>query len=228
MAESASCAGAVTTATGDVMNIKIILVLLCVLVLSGCAGISKAPEQKADADGYYRLKRSAIDQVIVNWAPAECGPAIPEDRTVSNTAYYEIARNYAHFKEEFSVRRKAEQVEYRSDQEFLDMMDVFMKDYIENDLRSSGLNIRYIGGQPLEVDSKLGYQAMGVDDGKIIFVATAIRQFTTITIASLLYPHLGTREFPSQEIPWDCYNKFVNSIKEEKISQNEGDRIKAG
>lgn len=198
---------------------KRIIILLILVTVSGCAELSK---RKVDSDGYYRFKNLPITEKISVWAPNECLLDMFVFEPSNNTVDFTTGRGYWMASGTYAVQVSALRDELKDDAEFLNRSREYLKGYVENDRKSLGVNIEFIEGKEIKVNENLGYQAIGFEENKAVFVVTGVRHSKTITMASLIYP-LGKKHqkvkgsgSPQEQLPWKCYNKFVNSVVETK------------
>ncbi len=85
--------------------------------------------------------------------------------------------------------------------------------YMLNDRKTLGLNFKLTEVKELQIGGLPALQGIGVDEGKAVFVVTAVLQKSSVTLASVIYPiHAGTS--PTDSIPWGCYQKFFESVHE--------------
>jgi hypothetical protein len=185
---------------------RLIGILALTFTISSCAAVSKF---KIDSDGMYRFK----SQPIVAWAPKECLLDIAvrdTDRSVDFTtgAGYWMASGL------YSVQVFTfDQLSVDDKHPFQERMTGVAARYMVND-RAHAFKFVFREGNPLEIGGRPSYQATAVEEGKATFVATFVLQDTRVTVASLVFPI----EIPNSKIgrpfPWDCYNKFVASVKE--------------
>lgn len=62
------------------------------------------------------------------------------------------------------------------------------------------------------ISAKPAYRGIAAAKGKAVFVATFVYHDGWITVAGLIYPLKGSREATDQ-LPWNCYDEFVNSVQ---------------
>ena len=183
--------------------------LLCLallgILLGGCAELTKL---KVDSDGMYRFKQHPI----VVWAPNRCLLDMfvnDTDRSVdfvTGRGYWTEGGLYA--VQVFEIPK-----DITDKQTFIKATERFFKDYMVKDRAPMGLKLVVKETKELEINGRPAYQAISVDTGKAVFIATSVLQSTRITTASLVYP-LETVEDPKKQIPWECYNHFIESVKE--------------
>jgi len=193
---------------------KLSAILLITLFFTGCAEFSKL---KVEDDGYYRFKKLPIKETIAVRAPTECVPDMFVHETGENIVDFVMGRGYWNAFGQYAVVVNALSTSSKNDDTyFIEKSETFIKKYIEEDRKSLGFNIIYQGGKRLDVAGKVSYQGLGIAEGKAIFVATVTKHINSATIASLIYPiKEGSPKSTSDVLPWDCYNKFIESIKEE-------------
>lgn len=85
--------------------------------------------------------------------------------------------------------------------------------YMAKDRKTLGLSFKVTDVKELQVGGLPALQGIGVDEGKAVFVVTAVLQKSSVTLASVIYP-ISAGISPTDSIPWDCYNKFVASVHE--------------
>jgi len=85
--------------------------------------------------------------------------------------------------------------------------------YMLNDRKALGLNFKLTDVKEMQVGGLPALQGIGMDEGKAIFVVTAVLQKSSVTLTSVIYP-ISAGASPVDSIPWDCYKKFVASVHE--------------
>jgi hypothetical protein len=90
------------------------------------------------------------------------------------------------------------------------------KPMIEKYIVSDRLPAKFVlrGSKPVEVGGQPGYQATAVEDGVATFVATVVLQQSRVTVSSLIFPMEKPDDPMKRDFPWQCYNRFVESVKE--------------
>jgi len=184
---------------------RLIIAAVLGVLLGGCAEFTKL---KVDSDGMYRFKQHPI----VVWAPDKCLLDMfvnDTDRSVD----FVTGRGYWTQGGQYAVQVFEIPKDVSDKATFVKATERFYKDYMVKDRAPMGLKLVLKESKALEVNGRPAYQAISVDEGKAVFVATSVLQNSRITIASLVYP-LKTAEEPSKQIPWKCYNTFLESVKE--------------
>lgn len=187
---------------------NIVLVFLCislVILLVNCAELSKF---KVDRDGMYRFK---IHPVVV-WAPNEClldlavddGPHAVD--FVTGRGYWRAGGLYA--VQVYEIPKNIKDAD-----SFLKETKKFVPQYMTKDRARMGLNFKVQEEKELEINNRPAYQAIAVDQGKASFIATFVLHPSRITVTSLVYP-LKAETSVNDQIPWNCYNRFVTSVRE--------------
>jgi hypothetical protein len=175
-------------------------------VESGALGELVPVTYKVEGDGMYRLKEG-----IAVWAPKDCIPSIAiygRDRNVDFVADQEnwIANG------QYTVQLTKIPRSVKDDTSFVKKIGPDAKDYVEDRPRDS-LNLVLKEAKRLDIDGQVGYRVFAVSEGRMAFVATYVLQKSWITIASLTYP-LAPGVDAMSAIPWSCYDKFVESVKQ--------------
>jgi hypothetical protein len=75
------------------------------------------------------------------------------------------------------------------------------------------LNLVLKEAKRVDINGQVGYRVFAVTEGRMAFVATFVLQKSWITIASLTYP-LQPGVDAMAAVPWSCYDKFVESVKQ--------------
>jgi hypothetical protein len=159
---------------------------------------------KVDSNGMYRFK----EQGVAVWAPKEC---------ISDIAIYSrnrsvdfVARQPNWFANgQYTVKLTKIPKSVTDDSSFIRETEPNAKDYVVDSdfVLKEGKRID-IGGQP-------GYRVVGVSEGRRVFIATYVLQKSWITVASLTYP-IKPGVSATEVIPWKCYNRFVESIRQDQ------------
>lgn len=181
------------------------MLAMVIVFLSGCAEFSK---MKVGKDGVYRFKTHPITVQ----APDRCLLDMfvyDSDRSVD----FVTGRGYWMEGGQYAVQVFETPKDIKDRASFLNTTKAFFKEYMVKDRAPLGLNLTIKEEKEVEVGGRLAYQAISVDEGKAGFIATSILHTSRITTASLVYPvKPGTDA--TKEVPWKCYNAFVESIKE--------------
>lgn len=99
-------------------------------------------------------------------------------------------------------------------QKFMADSQKYFSGYVPGDRKRLGVEPKLIGVKEMEVNGLPAMQAIGVDEGKAVLVATSVLNKSIVTVVSVLYPiHSG--DDPMKVFPWACYDKFVNSVREQ-------------
>lgn len=186
---------------------RLIFIAAMGILLGGCAEFSK---QKVGSDGMYHFKQ----QPIIVWAPDKCLLDMfvyDTDRSVE----FVTGRGYWTQGGQYAVQVFEIPKDITDQATFVKATERFFKDYMVKDRASMGLKLVLKEAKEIEVNGRPAYQAISVDEGKAVFIATSVLQNSRITTASLVYP-LKTAEDPSKQIPWKCYNYFVESVRESR------------
>ena len=96
---------------------------------------------------------------------------------------------------------------------FIIETEQYVKEYMVEDRNLPGVKLAFKEGKQIDINNKPGYQAISTDEGKAVMVATFVLQSNRITVASLLYPAESGKP-AIEQIPWRCYKKFVESVRE--------------
>jgi hypothetical protein len=185
---------------------RILLLLAIFWSLSSYAGISKF---KVDSDGMYRFK----SRPFMVWAPKECllDMAVRDtDQSVDFTTgagYWMASGQYS--VQVFNFDRLSIDDKHSFEERIKDVAPKYMV----HD-RSKAFKFVFRDGKPFAVGSRPAYQATAIEEGKATFVATFVLQHSHVTIASLVFPIEDPNSKMSRPFPWDCYNRFVASVKE--------------
>lgn len=184
---------------------RLTLVVLAGLLLSGCAEFTKF---KVGSDGLYRFKQ----QPIAVWAPDKCLLDMfvyDSDRSVD----FVTGRGYWTQGGQYAVQVYEIPKDVTDKATFINATRTFFKDYMVKDRAPMGLILTLKEEKEAEVNGHPAYQAISVEEGKAVFIATSVLHSSRITIASLVYPLKGATE-ATKQIPWKCYNTFIESVKE--------------
>jgi hypothetical protein len=162
---------------------------------------------KVDGEGFYLAK----PQGIAVWAPKEC---IPDIAIYNHDRSVEFVTNQPNWiaNGQYTVQLTKIPKSVTSDASFLKKIEPDAKDYLDERPRDR-LNLVTKEAGRYEVNGQVGYRIFAVSEGKIAFIATFVLQKSSITIASLTYP-LQPGVDPKSALPWSCYNKFVESVKQ--------------
>jgi hypothetical protein len=185
---------------------RILMVLVFAFGLSSCAAVSKF---KVDSDGMYRFK----SQPFAVWAPEKCLLDMAV-RDTDQSVDFTTGAGYWMASGQYSVQVFTfEQLSVDDKHSFQErILDIAPK-YMVND-RAHAFKFAYRDGKSLEVGSRSAYQASAVEEGKATFVATFVLQDSRVTVASLIFPIESPDSKMARAFPWDCYNRFVASVKE--------------
>jgi hypothetical protein len=187
-------------------RMRILIILVLAFGSTSYAGISKL---KVDSDGQYRFKR----QPFMVWAPNECllDMAVRDtDQSVDFTTgagYWMASGQYS--VQVFTFDRLSIDEKHSFEERIKDVAPKYMA----HD-RSKAFKFVFRDGKPFAVGSRPAYQATAVEEGKATFVATFVLQHSHVTVASLVFPIEDPNSKMSRPFPWDCYNRFVASVKE--------------
>jgi hypothetical protein len=162
---------------------------------------------KVNSEGFYLAK----PQGITVWAPKEC---IPDIAIYNHDRSVEFVTNQPNWiaNGQYTVQLTKIPRSVTSDASFLRKVEPDAKDYIDERPRDR-LDLMIKEAGRYEVSGQAGYRIFAVAEGKIAFIATFVLQKSSITIASLTYP-LQPGVDPKSALPWNCYNKFVESVKQ--------------
>jgi hypothetical protein len=151
-------------------------------------------------------------QPVAVWAPNDCIADMAiytGDRSVDF-----VSSKRAWFTNgEYRVELKKIPSSVTNDVSFIRETESDAKDYAVDDRSRSQLNLVLKDAKRFDVDDRTGYRVVAVSEGKMVFIATFVLQKSWITIASLRYP-LVPGDDAMNTIPWNCYNKFVESTKQ--------------
>lgn len=160
-----------------------------------------------DSDGLYRFK----EQRIAVRPPKDCIEDLAiysGDRSVDF-----VTNNRDWFTNgEYRIELMKIPSSVTNDFSFIREIEPDAKDYVDERPRSR-LNLVLKEAKRFDVDDRAGYRVVAATDGKWVFIATFVLQRSWITVASLMYP-LVLRDDALQAVPWNCYNKFVESVKQ--------------
>jgi len=181
--------------------------LFAIVLLTGCAEFSKL---KVDPDGHYRFE----DIPIQVRAPKDCllemfvyeGPEAVGFMTGRGywmlDGYYElqvwdrpdaIAREVDFFRDAYKIS----------------------KDYIKAEAQRRKMRLEWQSMEFLDEYPVPAFQTLGVDSERGRVLASFTLQENYITVVSLQYPMQSLKGEP-MEIPWGCYNRFLESVREIK------------
>jgi hypothetical protein len=162
---------------------------------------------KVDSDGMYRFKQ----QGIAVWVPKEC---ITDLAIYSHDRTVDFVANQTNWlaNGQYAVKLTKIPKSVTNDISFIRETEPDAKDYVDDRPRNK-LNLVLKEARRLDVDGQVGYRVVAVSEGKMVFVATFVLQKSWITIASLTYP-LQPGIDAMGAIPWNCYNRFVESVKQ--------------
>jgi hypothetical protein len=185
---------------------RFICILGLILSASSYAGISMF---KVDHDGMYRFK----SQPFMVWAPKECMLDMAV-RDTTRSVDFTTGAGYWMASGQYSVQVFAfDQLSIDDNHSFEERMKDVAPKYMVHD-RSKAFKFVFRDGKPFAVGSRPAYQATAIEEGKATFVATFVLQHSHVTIASLVFPIEDPNSKMSRPFPWDCYNRFVASVKE--------------
>jgi len=185
---------------------RLIAVALVVFAVAGCAVVSKF---KIDNDGMYRFK----SQPFVVWAPQECLLDIAV-RDTDQSVDFTTGAGYWMASGQYSVQVFTfDQLSVDDKHPFQERMKDVAPKYMVND-RAHAFKFVFQDGKSIEVGSRPAYQATAVEEGKATFVATFVLQNSRVSVASLVFPIEDPNSKMGRPFPWDCYRKFVASVKE--------------
>jgi hypothetical protein len=188
-------------------QMRFLLFLCTITILTSCAEMSKS---LVSADGRYHFQNDPISV----WAPDACLLDMFVDVSKSKRAVdFVTGRGYWTEGGQYAVIVYDIPSEITGAKSYEETTAKYFKSYMVKDRASMGFNLKITDEKQITVNGNPAYQAIAVDPGKAIFVATSELHKSRITIASLVYPDKnGTAE---KQIPWRCYDKFVNSISEQ-------------
>ena len=90
---------------------------------------------------------------------------------------------------------------------------------IQTDDEPLGVHPKLTGTETIDNLGMPAVRATGVEENKDMLVVTVELGKSRIIAVALLYPlHYG--ESPESAFPWDCYNKFLHSVKEQDSITN--------
>jgi len=191
------------------------MTILIIFFTAGCAEFSKT---KVDNDGYYRFKKLPIDKTVKVRAPKECILDMFVYETSENTVDFVTGRGYWTASGQYAVQIWERNSEITSDEVFYKGVEKHLKHYLETDRKTAGFNFHFIRSEVTKINDRPAIKGIAVENGKAIFVTTIVLFDDSLAYLSLLYP-LKTRAFDETrndaneaEVPWDCYNRFVNSM----------------
>jgi hypothetical protein len=161
---------------------------------------------KVESDGMYRFKEG-----VGVWVPKDC---------ITDTAIYSRDRSVDFVASQsdwfsngqYTVKLIKIPKSVTNDVSFIKKIEPEAKDYVEDRPRDR-LNLVLKEAKRLDVDGQPGYRVVAVSEGKIAFVATFVLQKSWISIASLTY-RLQPGSDATAAIPWSCYDRFVESVKQ--------------
>ena len=176
-------------------------------VLSGCAEFSKL---KVDPDGQYRFK----DLPLQVSAPKDCllemfvyeGPRAVGFMT--GRGYWVLDGYY-----ELQVWDRPEAIAREVDF-FRDAYKI-SKDYIAAEGQRRKMQLQWQSMEFLDEFPVPAFQTLGVDKDRGRVLASFALRENYITVVSLQYPNQSLKGEP-MEIPWGCYNRFLESVREIK------------
>ncbi len=180
-------------------------ILLVAVLMAACAELSK---MKVGPDGYYHFPL----QPVSVWAPDECLLDMfvhTEDYVVdfvTGRGYWDEGGVYALAVYEIPP-------EITDKESFWKSTESALKAYLVKDRARIAPGLQVIEMTPTEIRGRAAYQGISVDTAKAVFVATAQLHESRVTMASLLYPLKGQSD-PKAQVPWRCYNQFVESVRE--------------
>lgn len=172
--------------------------------LVGCAELSKF---KVDRDGMYRFK---VHPIVV-WAPNECLLDLAVD-DAPNFVDFVTGRGYWTAGGLYAVQVYPIPKDINDTESFLKETKKFVPEYMSKDRARIG-DFKLQEEKDLVVNGQPAYQAIAIEEGKAVFVATFELHPHRITVSSVVYPLKIGVPFKEQ-IPWNCYNRFVASVKE--------------
>jgi len=180
------------------------------LALCGCVDLSTA---RVDEDGVYRFEK---DPISVR-APQDCledMAAFRGDRRVDFTTgrrYWKAMGQYFVIVFQFPASVDASA-------RFVGQSKAFFEEFRAQESKNFDLDLALIEQREMEVNGDQAYRVLFEDSGKGTLVATARLHSTRVTIAALLFP-LQEGQSPAEQIPWECYERFVTSVTEQREKQ---------
>lgn len=163
---------------------------------------------KVESDGMFRFKEG-----IAVWVPKDCirdAAIFSRDRSVDF-----VANQSDWFSNgQYTVKLIKVPKSVTDSVSFIKNIEPDAKDYVEDRPRDR-LSLVLKDAKRLDVDGQPGYRVVAVREGKMAFVATFVLQKSWISIASLTY-RLGPGDDALTAIPWSCYDKFVDSVKQDQ------------
>jgi hypothetical protein len=162
---------------------------------------------KVDSEGFYFAK----PQGIAVRAPKEC---IPDVAIYNHNRSVEFVTNQPNWiaNGQYTVQLTKIPKSVTSDASFLKKVAPDAKDYLEERPRDRLSLVTKEAGR-YEVNGQAGYRIFAISEANVAFIATFVLQRSSITIASLTYP-LRPGVDAKSALPWSCYDKFVESVKQ--------------
>jgi hypothetical protein len=161
---------------------------------------------KVESDGMYRFKEG-----VAVWVPKDC---ITDTAIYSHDRSVDFVANQSDWfaNGQYTVKLTKIPKAVTNDLSFVKKIEPDAKNYVEDRPRDR-LNLLLKQAKRLDVDGQPGYRVVAVSEGKIAFVATFVLQKSWISIASLTY-RLQPGSDAMTGIPWSCYDRFVESVKQ--------------
>jgi hypothetical protein len=180
--------------------------VLCIgFAIGGCAVASKF---KIDHNGMYRFK----SEPIVVRAPSECELDISV-RDTPTTVDFSTGEGYWMASGQYALQVFTfDQLSIGAKHSFQEVAKPMIEKYIVSDRLPAKFVLQ--GSKQVDVGGQPGYQATAVEEGIATFVATVVLQPSRVTVSSLIFPIEKTNDQIKRAFPWDCYNRFVESVKE--------------
>ncbi len=183
-----------------------VVAAICVpLLFAGCGGKFNP---RMGEDGIYRF----ADHPIEVRAPERCvldayvydSPQMVE--FVTGRGYWEAGGRYA-----VHVFPLPGEVVDRAS--FDSRAERFFQKFLVGEPGQYRIKVEPVSQSALTIADRPALRAIAVEKGRAVFVATARMHTTRISVASVLYPLDGTEAVDAQ-IPWACYDRFVDSVRE--------------
>jgi len=182
---------------------RLLTSLALALSVSSCTGVPKV-----DKDGMYRF----IQEPFIVWAPSKCVGDMAVEET-ERSVDFSMGRFWSAFGK-YAVQVMSIPEEVKDAATFVQASKKFAPIYMVKDRAPLGLTLTLREMKEVTINGKPGYQAISMEAGRAMFVATFVLHSRRITVTSLVFPLTPSAAVPHPQFPWNCYNRFVTSVQE--------------
>ena len=183
---------------------RFVLVFIITLLVSGCAELSQF---KIAEDGRFYFKENSVSV----WAPKECVGDIFVYESETSVDFV-LGRGYWQAYGVYALQVYPIPDSIVDEATYFEETKQYFETYMVKDRATAGVELTVESRKEIKLAGKPAYQAISVDKGKAVFIATSQFHENYITVASLLYPWKEGMTF-AEMIPAQCYEKFTESVK---------------